>query len=140
MLPPTRSSNMENNEIGGRIRQLRTHYKLGVKDFAALCNLSHVAIFQMENGRTRKPHRSTMQRIARAFGSSADWLLFGREQMLPQGTIDIGEAGEAHWKDEAYQELKSRNVVLEREVERLWSLLNRMMSDAGASVRMLDAG
>jgi transcriptional regulator with XRE-family HTH domain len=131
---------MENNSIGGRIRQLRTHYRLGVKDFAAQCNLSHVAIFQMENGRTRKPHRGTMQRIARAFGSSADWLLYGKEEMLPNGEIGIGENAEDKWKEEAYQELKARNATLEKEVERLWTLLNRFMKDTGSRVRMLDAG
>jgi transcriptional regulator with XRE-family HTH domain len=131
---------MEQITVGGRIRLLRKHYNLGVKEFASRCNLSHVAIFQMENGRTLKPHRSTMQRIARVFGSSADWLLYGKDQMLPNGAKDLEETGEEHWKEEAYTELKSRNMMLEKEVERLWSLLNRYSLSSGADIRMLDAG
>jgi transcriptional regulator with XRE-family HTH domain len=131
---------MEKSTIGERIRALRSHYNLGVKEFASRCNLSHVAIFQIENGRTAKPHRSSIQRIARIFGSSTDWILYGKDVMLPNGTRDIDKEGEAHWKEEAYQELRSRNVILEREVERLWSMLNLITSKSGHDFRMLDAG
>src|SRR4051812_21246780 len=116
---------MEKTEVGARIHALRRHYNLGVKEFATRCSLSHVAIFQMENGRTLKPHRSTMTRIAKAFGSNADWLLHGKGEMLPHGGVQLEDCGEDHWKEEAYQALKSRNVLLELEVERLWTLVNR---------------
>src|SRR5947207_827055 len=108
------------NSIGQRIRELRTHYNLSVKEFAVKCGLSHVAIFHLENGKTVKPHRSSLQRIAAIFGTTADWLLFGKSEMLPNGSKEIytDENGQDNfWKDEAYLEIKGRNQMLEKEIE-----------------------
>lgn len=114
------------NLIGQRVKELRLHYNLSVKEFAAKCGLSHVAIFHLENGRTLKPHRSSIQRMANIFGSSSDWLLYGKNEMLPNGTKEIyapENANEEFWKEEAYLEIKSKNTMLEKEVERLWKIL-----------------
>jgi transcriptional regulator with XRE-family HTH domain len=112
--------------IANRIKELRTHYNLSVKEFAIKCGLSHVAIFHLENGRTLKPHRSSLQRMANVFGTTADWLLFGKNEMLPNGAKEIfSEEGssDSYWKEEAYLELKSKNSMLEKEIERLWQML-----------------
>jgi hypothetical protein len=42
---------MEKN-IGSRIKKLRAHYQLGIKEFSLRFGLSHVAIFHLENGKT----------------------------------------------------------------------------------------
>jgi transcriptional regulator with XRE-family HTH domain len=115
------------NEIGLRIKELRTHYNLSVKEFAHKCGLSHVAIFHLENGKTVKPHRSSIQRMASIFGTTSDWLLYGRSEMLPNGDKEIytDENGQDNfWKEEAYLEVKNRNGVLEKEIERLWQIVN----------------
>ena len=131
------------NSIGLRIKELRAHYNLSVKEFAGKCNLSHVAIFHLENGRTSKPHRSSLQRIASIFGTTADWLLFGKNEMLPSGTKEIysQEIGqESFWKDEAYLEIKSKNAMLEKEIERLWQMLSHFTTGAKPNFeRMRDA-
>jgi transcriptional regulator with XRE-family HTH domain len=130
------------NSLGERIRQLRQHYHLGVKEFASMCSLSHVAVFQMENGRTAKPHKSSMHRIARVFGTSVDWLLFGKNEMLPNGTRDIySSETDSQWKEEAYLEIKNRNVYLEREVERLWQIIGHFtVGNKPELKKILDAG
>ena len=132
------------NSIGQRIKELRTHYNLSVKEFAAKCGLSHVAIFHLENGRTLKPHRSSLQRMASVFGTTADWLLFAKNEMLPNGTkeiyIDEAEDG-SFWKEETYLEIKSKNLMLEKEVERLWQMLSHFTTGSKPNFeRMLDAG
>jgi transcriptional regulator with XRE-family HTH domain len=128
------------NTIALRIRQLRTHYNLSVKEFASRCNLSHVAIFHLENGRTLKPHKSSMQRVANVYGSSVDWILYGKNEMLPNGTKELTE-GEVSdfWKDEAFLELKSRNAILEKEIERLWQMISHFTNGQKPNFRMLDA-
>jgi len=128
------------NTIALRIRQLRTHYNLSVKEFASKCNLSHVAIFHLENGRTLKPHKSSMQRVASVYGSTVDWILYGKNEMLPNGTKELSET-EANdfWKDEAFLELKSRNAILEKEIERLWQMINHFTNGQKPNFRMLDA-
>jgi transcriptional regulator with XRE-family HTH domain len=130
------------NTLAQRIRELRTHYNLGVKDFAFKCGLSHVAIFHLESGKTLKPHKSSLQRIANIFGTNMDWLLFGKNEMLPNGTKEfIDEGHDAFWKDEAYLEIKSKNVMLEKEIERLWQMISHFTSGAKTNFpRMLDAG
>jgi transcriptional regulator with XRE-family HTH domain len=131
------------NSIGQRIKELRTHYNLSVKEFAGKCGLSHVAIFHLENGKTVKPHRSSLQRMATVFGTTADWLLFGKNEMLPNGIKEIyAEEGvqDNFWKDEAYLEIKSRNLMLEKEVERLWQMLSHFTTGTKPDFqRMRDA-
>jgi transcriptional regulator with XRE-family HTH domain len=117
------------NLIGNRIKTLRQTYNLGIKDFASYCGLSHVAIFHLENGKTVKPHRSSLQRIANQFGTSINWLLYGEDNMLPNGKAELTdqkETEEAAWKETAYQELKNANRLLEKEVERLWQVVQHL--------------
>lgn len=131
------------NSVGQRIKELRTHYNLSVKEFAGKCGLSHVAIFHLESGKTLKPHRSSLQRMATIFGTTADWLLFGKNEMLPNGEKEIyaeENSNEAYWKDEAYLEIKSKNMMLEKEIERLWQMISHFTSGTKPDFhRMLDA-
>ena len=130
------------NTVAQRIRALRNHYNLGVKEFAGKCNLSHVAIFHLENGKTLKPHKSSVQRIANMYGTTVDWILYGKNEMLPNGTKDFNDEPDngMFWKDEAYLEIKSRNAMLEKEVERLWQMVSHFTSGSKPNFRMLDAG
>lgn len=125
-----------------RIKQLRTHYNLSVKEFAQKCGLSHVAIFHLENGKTNKPHRGSLQRIATVFGTTADWILYGTGEMLPNGTIQIYVDAnlESHWKDEAFQEIRNKNSLLEKEVERLWQMINHFTSGAKPNLQIVMDG
>jgi transcriptional regulator with XRE-family HTH domain len=129
------------NTIAKRIKQLRAHYNLGVKEFAERCSLSHVAIFHLESGKTVKPHKSSLQRIANVFGTTAEWILFGKNEMLPNGTRELQTevTGDVFWKEEAYLEIKSRNAMLEKEVERLWQMISHFTSGSKPNFRMLDA-
>ncbi len=113
--------------LGQRIKELRNHYNMGVKEFAQRCGLSHVAIFHLENGRTVKPHKSSLYRIANMFGTTVEWLLYSKGEMLPNGTKEISiyeQQISNQWKEEAYQELKNKNLMMEKEIERLWKMIN----------------
>jgi transcriptional regulator with XRE-family HTH domain len=115
------------NSLAERIKILRLHYGLSIKEFAHTCGLSHVAIFQLEKGKTRKPHKGTLIKIAKLFGVQTDWILQGKGDMLPNGTLNLHElnlGADIHWQQEAYQEMKQKNILLEQEVDRLWQLLS----------------
>jgi transcriptional regulator with XRE-family HTH domain len=130
------------NLIGMRIKALRNAYNLGLKDFAAYCGLSHVAIFHLENGRTAKPHRSSLQRIATHYGTTTNWLLYGEDTMLPNGkaSLDINYQIENNdWKESAFEELKNTNRILEQENERLWQLIQNLQSRNGKSLEQVKA-
>lgn len=132
------------NAIGKRIKELRSHYNLGVKEFASKSGLSHVAIFHLESGKTQKPHRSSLTRIANVFGTSTDWILYGNTEMLPNGTREIfaeENGGDNFWKEEAYLEIKSKNVILEKEIERLWQMISHFTTGSKPNFpRMMEAG
>jgi transcriptional regulator with XRE-family HTH domain len=115
------------NPVALRIKELRNHYNLGVKDFARKAGLSHAAIFNLENGKTNKPHKSSIQRIASVYGSTSEWLLYGNDEMLPNGRREFMQH-EDNWKEEAYQEVKRKNVMLEKEIERLWEMIGHFAS------------
>lgn len=113
-------------KLSHRIKELRSHYNMGIKEFGVRCGLSHVAIFHLENGRTVKPQKSSLQRIISVFGTTNEWMLHGIGEMLPNGIkdLEVEKDGVGYWKDEAYQELKSKNLLLEKEVERLWQMIS----------------
>jgi transcriptional regulator with XRE-family HTH domain len=121
--------NLEN-----RIKKLRTYYQLGIKEFGLRCGLSHVAIFQLENGKTKKPQNSSLQKIVESYGTTHEWLRYGIGNMLPNGRKVLNEAAlkqeNVTWKNEAYLELKNKNELLEKEVERLWQMVNHLTQHA----------
>lgn len=126
------------NLIGQRIRELRNYYNLGLKEFSEKCGLSHVAVFHLENGKTLKPHKNSLLRIAQTYGTSVDWILYGIQDMLPNGAINVNQAGGSElsaWKEEAYQELKQKNQMLEKEVERLWQIISHITTQSNSAIR-----
>jgi transcriptional regulator with XRE-family HTH domain len=120
---------MEKN-VGSRIKKLRTYYRLGIKEFGLRCGLSHVAIFHLENGKTSKPQHSSLQKMVECYGTTYEWLRYGIGNMLPSGRQVLNETALKQeniiWKNEAYLELKNKNELLEKEVGRLWQMVNRL--------------
>lgn len=119
-------------KIGHRIKELRLHYNMGIKEFGLRCGLSHVAIFHLENGKTLRPQKSSLQRIISVFGTTNDWLMYNIGEMLPNGIKDLDadeKTAENFWKEEAYVELKNKNALLEKEVERLWQIVGHFAND-----------
>jgi len=116
------------NSLGLRVKELRTFYNLSVKVFAATCGLSHVAIFNLEKDQSLVPHRSSVNKIVSAFGTTQLWLLEGKGEMLPEELKDLYASKKTSdnnfWKKEAYLEIKNKNSILEKELERLWQLLD----------------
>ncbi|MEI6020528.1 MAG: helix-turn-helix transcriptional regulator [Bacteroidota bacterium] len=128
------------NLIGNRIKCLRSAYNLGLKDFASYCGLSHVAIFHLESGKTAKPHRNSIQRIANNFGTTTNWLLYGEDCMLPNGKaeLDINHNPDfSDRKESAFEELKNTNRILEQENERLWQLIQNMQVHSHKSLEQV---
>lgn len=125
-------------KIGQRIKELRLKYNMGIKEFGMRCGLSHVAIFHLENGKTLRPQKSSIQRIVSVFGTTNDWLMYSIGDMLPNGMKDLDaeeKTVENYWKEEAYLELKNRNSLLEKEVERLWQIVGHFANDTRALQR-----
>lgn len=122
------------NQFGNRIKTLRQHYDLAVLDFALGCGMSHPAIHHYEAGKVNKPQIKAMVKIAKAYNTTVKWLLTGEGEMLNNGENagpgNLSEGSAA--KYEAYEQIKSRSLFLEQEVERLWQMITYLTSKAAA--------
>jgi transcriptional regulator with XRE-family HTH domain len=116
--------------FGTRIKELRAYYKLGIKEFGSRCGISHVAIFNLESGKTNKPQSASLQKIITCYGTTHEWLFYGIGEMLPNGMPGIGlletKQEDVSWREDVFLELKNKNAMLEKEVERLWQMLQHL--------------
>ncbi|MBL7919897.1 MAG: helix-turn-helix transcriptional regulator [Bacteroidia bacterium] len=118
--------------ISENIRSLRAAYDLSIKSFSAKCGISDVALFNIEKGKTKSLHSSTLQKIIQTFNTTEKWLTKGEEPMLPNGlvrfenkiinTVNV-------FNNENNFELKIKNDMLEKQNERLWTIIEKITLD-----------
>jgi len=65
--------------IGQRVRERREGLRLSRARLGAMTELSRVALWQIEQGQS-EPMASTILRLCRVLGCSADWLLGVNEE------------------------------------------------------------
>lgn len=114
--------------LGNRIKELKIVYSLDREQFSCCCGLSYLTIFNLEKGKINRPQSHTVKKIANTFGTSAEWLLYGKGEMLPHGIKDLdAEEEPISPKDKVshttYVELKLKNDLLEKELDRLWKVV-----------------
>ena len=127
-----RNIKLIDNVIGQRLRELRHHYNLSLKEFGLIAGISDAAIFNIESGKTKRPHPTTLKNIISTYGVSYEWLFYGIGDMLP----NVSNAyGNINGKDllqitscdnHSCLELTQKNKRLEKEVERLWQLIDHL--------------
>jgi transcriptional regulator with XRE-family HTH domain len=114
---------MEDQTIGQRVRELRLYYKMSIYKFANCCGLTHVAIFNIERGKTETPRAYSLNRIIDTFGTTQQWLLYSIEPMLPNGRVTPSNAsnkvGQGFVTRKDYIELKNKYLKLEEEINRI---------------------
>ncbi len=64
------------NNIGNRIKFLRTSYSMNQSVFAKIINISQASLSDLEKGKT-KPSVDTLINISEQFNISLDWLIKG---------------------------------------------------------------
>ncbi len=131
------------NILHKRTKELRTHYNKGAEEFAQRYSLSHVSIFHLENGRTLKPHKSSLVNIMCVFDDHIEYLVHGNNEMLANGSKEISLRGQQSFnqsKEEPYLKLKTLNQMLENQVERLWQMINHFTDVNKVNFQRLMAG
>lgn len=73
--------------LGNRVELLRKHSRLSQSAFGNKIGLSYVAVANIENGKTQKPHPDTLKSIVEVFGTTYEWLESEKGEMLPVGQI-----------------------------------------------------
>lgn len=69
------------NDIGERIKQVRSHFGLPLMAFGKEIGISHTAVSRLERGENN-PASRTLKLIAEKFGVSEEWLRTGKGEML----------------------------------------------------------
>jgi transcriptional regulator with XRE-family HTH domain len=117
--------------LANRIKLLRIHYRLSTKHFAQGCLVSDITIFKLEKG--SKISEKTIIKICDAYGTTREWLLEEKGSMLPHGATDVMPEGMEN-KDRTYIQLVQKSMLMEREIDRLWNALNRLVQGSGKNL------
>lgn len=110
---------------GRRIKILRDHYRLNVKNFAFGCRVSDVTIFKIEKGSGIS--EKTLSKIIFTYGTTKEWLTEGKGEMLPEGTKELPfDEIEKRYTENICEQLISKNERIEKELEKIWRVLNSL--------------
>lgn len=82
----TRDQNAENAAYAPQIRALMDAKNLKIKDLAAATGLGESGLGRIVSGRTKKPHPTSLSRIAAALGVEVEEL---REPLMPRREVCV---------------------------------------------------
>jgi len=102
---------MKKETLGERVKLLRKAYGLSQSGFAQEINMSHIAIGNLERGLATNPQPDTIHSIVNKFGTTSEWLMEGKGEMLPKGVsiLEQKEApGQNIYQDTLYKELRDQ--------------------------------
>lgn len=113
------------NSVNERIKVLRNVLGISQQDLANAIETTVTSISRIEQGHS-EPRTSTLQKIAKQYNVSMNWLLKGEGEMLLPG-VSIKEEPIENWKDEAYQLQNKYIQQLESQVEFLKTIVQKVV-------------
>lgn len=121
--------------INERIKVLRTHLNLTQSEFSHLIGLNPTQLSRIENG-TSNPQKSTLKEVFKAIEVSNEWLLEGKGEL--KASIRQENTNEINpWKDALVSQVKEENTRLQKELERVWQMVQHLTG--GAKPNFLNA-
>ena len=75
-------------EMGGRLREAREYLNFSQEEVATALGVSRPAVTNMESG-TRKVESFELEKLARLYGRSVNYLLSGEEEFAADEQIDF---------------------------------------------------
>lgn len=103
---------MKKEMLADRIKLLRKAYGLSQAGFANEIGMSHIAIGNLERGLATNPHSDTIHSIVNKFATSAEWLMEGKGEMLPNGLTILEQKDSPQvaniYQDTLYKELRDQ--------------------------------
>lgn len=123
--------------LSDRLQRLLDDYGVSPERLSPICNVSNVQIRAIASGTAPKPHRSTVEKIAKGLGTTADYLINGEGEPLPNGKRDLFDStavAESPWKDEAWTmakvQIREKDDTI-RLLSQSFDRLTKMMEGAG---------
>jgi transcriptional regulator with XRE-family HTH domain len=87
---PAQMERTQNGEdLCDRLRRLRGRRVWTLQDLAARSGVHYTTIARIETNREYKPHATTIRKLAKALGVSAEYLRFGTVEPAPGGTAGM---------------------------------------------------
>ena len=75
-------------EINHRLKEIRKHFKLSIRDFSRQIHFSHSLYGQVEYG-NREPNDRIIQLISSKFNVNKDWIMTGKGDMFSLQPVDL---------------------------------------------------
>lgn len=75
-------------DIHSRLKEIRSHFKMSIRDFSKEIYFSHGVYGQVECGR-KEPNGRILQLICSRFDVNKDWILTGKGNMFIDNARDI---------------------------------------------------
>jgi len=121
------------NGVNQRFKILRGYLGLEQDAMADKILLKRQTVSAIETGR-QKITGPTIDLIHKEFGVNKAWLIEGIGEMFEKDKSEISKSPE--WRDEAYTEVKSKNSLLEqqleaarKELDRAWAMVKYFAGD-----------
>lgn len=118
--------------INERIKVLRTHLDLTQQEFAALIDFTSTQLSRIENGASA-PQNATIKQIFDKIDVSKEWLLDGKGELKAQVITSTLKADP--WKDALVSQIKDENNRLQKELERVWQMVQHLTGGAKPNFR-----
>ena len=105
---------------------MRTSLAISQAELANAIGTTVTSISRIEKGHA-EPRNSTVQKIAKTYNASLEWLLKGTGEMMLSGKLlDVDFSHQMNWTEEAFTTQKQYINTLEKEVEWLRGLVTKL--------------
>jgi transcriptional regulator with XRE-family HTH domain len=88
-MPAQMESTQNGEDLCDRLRRLRGRRVWTLQDLAARSGVHYTTIARIETNREYKPHATTIRKLAKALGVSAEYLRFGTVEPAPGGSAGM---------------------------------------------------
>lgn len=127
---------MKPKTLGQRLKALREFYGHSQSEMAANIGLKgHVGIYKIEQDLVSKPQAETIRNLVKAYGTTEEWLMHGKGEMLVNGRIDVRAVSQVEesnpWRDALIAELNDKAKKLEEKYNNLYTLFSNTVSALG---------
>jgi len=115
--------------VNERIKMLRNHLNLTQQEFASIVELTSTQLSRIENG-NGEPQKSTIQQIIKNIDVAPTWLIEGKGELKAQVKEKNASISNDPWKDALVMQVKEENTRLQRELERVWQMVQHLTGGA----------
>lgn len=116
--------------LGSRLKDLRKEYGLSQSDFGQYIGISYVAVANIEKEITLNPQMDTMKKIVDVYGTTQEWLMEGKGEMLPEGKKQLVKASDMEnnpYKDYAIQRLEKEAETWKQKYNDVFNMLSKVL-------------